>query len=66
VFGCWAVWYNDIEDGFNVSSYSAWGVLGSYTCDQLELQHWLHRFSAHILSGDSFPEEGLGPPRAVI
>lgn len=66
VFGCRALWYNDIEDGFNVSSYSAWGVLDSYACDQLELQHCLHRFSAHILSGDPFPGESFGPPRAVI
>ena len=42
--GFWAValrgsevlWYNDIEEGFNVSSFSRHGVIDEYYCDQTE------------------------------
>lgn len=28
------VWYNDIEEGFNVSSFSSYGVISTYACEQ--------------------------------
>lgn len=34
-----AIWYNDIEDGFNRSSYRSFGQLDSYGCNQDELEH---------------------------
>ena len=46
--GFWAVaaddnrvlWYNDIEDGFNVSTYTDWGTIpaNEYWCNQDELK----------------------------
>lgn len=33
-----AIWYNDIEDGFNRSAYSTYGVLDDYWCNQDELE----------------------------
>ena len=30
VLGRYAIWYNDIEEGFNVSEFPQWGQLGEY------------------------------------
>jgi len=32
------IWYNDIEEGFNRSSYSAYGQIEDYWCNQDELE----------------------------
>lgn len=42
VFGNRVIWYNDIEDGFNVSPYVEHGVIGEYLCNQDELHHRLY------------------------
>jgi hypothetical protein len=70
--GFWAVgilggsvfWYNDIEDGFNVSRYSTYGELSQYWCNQDDLHHrisslcqYLHPdVSSEIGPGGSPPE----------
>lgn len=38
VIGRRAIWFNDIEDGFNCSSYVAAGELAEYFCNQDELE----------------------------
>jgi hypothetical protein len=38
------VWFNDIEDGFDISPFSKFGVIGDYRCSQLELQHCVNRY----------------------
>ena len=45
--GFWAVatigktviWYNEIEEGFNQSSFKTFGEIGEYWCNQDELRH---------------------------
>jgi len=37
------VWYNDIEDGFNISSFRQYGKIPEYSCDQYELNHAVHQ-----------------------
>jgi hypothetical protein len=37
------VWYNDIEDGFNVSPFVTRGVIGSYFCNQDSFAEFLAR-----------------------
>jgi hypothetical protein len=32
------IWYNDIEEGFNRSRYSAYGTIDDYWCNQDELE----------------------------
>lgn len=39
VVGEECVWYNDIEDGFNVSRYEAVGRIADYWCNQSELRN---------------------------
>ena len=31
------IWYNDIEEGFNISTYSGYGYIDEYWCDQYAL-----------------------------
>jgi hypothetical protein len=34
IIGQQILWYNDIEEGFNTSSYSQFGGIGEYVCNQ--------------------------------
>lgn len=38
VIGQTVIWYNDIEEGFNRSRYSAHGIIDDYWCNQDELE----------------------------
>ena len=38
IVGQTVIWYNDIEDGFNRSRYSAYGQIEDYWCNQDELE----------------------------
>ena len=38
IAGRTAIWYNDIEDGFNRSRYSVYGRIEDYWCNQDELE----------------------------
>jgi len=37
VFGNNVMYYNDIEDGFNISSFTTYGKIDEYLCGQIEL-----------------------------
>jgi len=37
VLGRQVIWYNDIEDGFNISRYTKYGRIDEYQCNQVEL-----------------------------
>ncbi|MCB1588634.1 MAG: hypothetical protein KDI56_07010 [Xanthomonadales bacterium] len=65
VLGQSAIWYNDIEEGFNCSPFTRLGILDQYACDQLELHHWLFRLNHYLATGKGFPGEGLGAPEAI-
>jgi len=56
----WVLWYNDIEDGFNVSRFEARGEIprDEYWCDRDPL-HW----ALVRLQGE--PGALLGPPEPV-
>ena len=43
-----ALWYNDIEDGFNVSRFDAAGRINDYCCNQDDLGLALRRLSVDI------------------
>lgn len=50
IIGGKVIWYNDIEDGFNLSSYCVMGKIADYACSQdgLEqaVQHVLNMFDS--------------------
>ncbi|WP_316789633.1 hypothetical protein [Pedobacter frigoris] len=37
IFGTEVIYYNDIEEGFNISAYEAYGHIKEYSCNQSEL-----------------------------
>ena len=39
ICGTKVIWYNDIEEGFNISDYETYGQIEGYYCNQDEL-HW--------------------------
>ena len=43
LFGERVLWYNDIEEGFNISPYSEYGEIGEYRCSQEELTCAVHK-----------------------
>jgi hypothetical protein len=58
------VWFNDIEDGFNISQYTESGVIADYRCNQDELNWTVQRLLKAIevgeVSGGNF-----GPPQPM-
>ena len=64
VLGQVVLWYNDIEDGFNCSHYSAHGAISDYWCNQDDLENAVQRLLNVIETGQ--PLDGaMGPPRAL-
>ena len=50
LIGRTAIWYNDLEDGFNRSVYSTYGVIEDYWCNNDELDVTV-QYLANALSG---------------
>ncbi|WP_337855067.1 hypothetical protein [Pedobacter sp. GR22-6] len=40
IFGTEVIYYNDIEEGFNISKYETYGQIKEYWCNQSEL-NWI-------------------------
>jgi hypothetical protein len=38
IFGNRCIYYNDIEDGFNISTFGEWGTIDEYWCNQSKLE----------------------------
>lgn len=60
IIGNTVIWYNDIEDGFNQSSYMDFGTIGEYWCNQDELEHTLCSLRYRIETG--LMNARSGPP----
>ena len=71
--GFWAVaisgkrvlWYNDIEEGFNISDYRVYGQIGEYFANQDKLQWALNRLSKSTQNDGQITRQ-LGPPEPLI
>ncbi len=63
MIGGHVVWYNDIEEGFNLSCYRERGVIGEYWCNQGSLQPVMWDLLQRIETGE-MPDR-LGPPQAM-
>jgi hypothetical protein len=62
IFGQYVLWFNDIEGGFNLSRYRAFGKIDEYCCNQDELHHSIYQVQQLMQSG-KLPGR-FGPPRA--
>ena len=61
ILGSFVVWYNDIEEGFNCSSYSQFGTINEYWCNQDELEYTIQNLYASInTSNPSFQRIACG------
>lgn len=49
------IWYNDIEEGFNVSPYTVHGTIDEYRCNQDELEIALQACTGTDTAGLSSP-----------
>jgi len=52
ILGQTVIWYNDIEEGFNRSSYSMIGTIDEYWCNQDELQWTVGHVLTELETGD--------------
>lgn len=51
IIGRTVLWFNDIEDGFNLSMYSAFGQIDEYWCNQDDLEWAVQRVANMLESG---------------
>ena len=49
VVGQQCIWYNAIEEGFNVTPFTTFGVIGEYTCNQAELHECIRTYCQEFL-----------------
>lgn len=61
VCGKKVIWYNDIEDGFNISDYKDYGVIIGYYCNQDEISLAVTRLFDLIKFGGNIIGQA-GPP----
>jgi hypothetical protein len=62
ICGTKIIWYNDIEDGFNISNYKKMGEIDGYYCNQDELSWTVTRlFDLVKFGGDIIGQ--AGPPQ---
>lgn len=63
VIGQSVIWYNDIEDGFNISRFTEHGIIKDYWCDQSELHHLITKVRHNLLE-NPLPITQSGSPIA--
>ena len=63
IIGRSVIWYNDIEEGFNRSSYTTSGVIDEYWCNQDELEWTLNHLLEELDGGSD--GHRLGPPEPI-
>lgn len=59
VIGRQVVWFNDIEEGFNVSAYKHYGIIGTYWCNQDQLE-WTIQSLLNQMHGLAIVRRGEG------
>ena len=58
------VWYNDIEDGFNISSYNDYGEILEYRCNQDEFNWAIIKIFDFVKTGGSLRDQ-RSPPQPL-
>lgn len=64
LIGHQVVWYNDIEDGFNISDWRRYGQIEGYWCNQDELEWAVQKILNEIETGQR-PAYKMGPPQPI-
>ena len=63
IIGTGVLWYNDIEDGFNRSPYTTYGIIGAYLCNQDELDIAIYNLLLQLETGQR--AGSFGPPEPI-
>ncbi len=64
IIGNSIIWYNDIEDGYNQSTYKKHGVINEYWCNQDELEFAVQNIINML--NDGYDSGGrCGPPQSI-
>jgi len=61
ICGTKVIWYNDIEDGFNISDYETYGIINGYYCNQEELSSSVTRLYDLIRFGGDISGQASAP-----
>lgn len=61
ICGTKVIWYNDIEEGFNISGYKTYGQIERYYCNQDELNSAVIRLFGLVKFGGEIIAQA-GPP----
>lgn len=56
------IWYNDIEEGFNISQYHRYGEIDGYWCNQSELSVSIEQLLSLLKFGEYYITQA-GPPQ---
>lgn len=64
ICGTKVLWYNDIEDGFNISDYKTYGQIEGYYCNQDQLSWAVERLFALLKFGGELIGQA-GPPESL-
>ncbi len=51
IFGKQCIWYNDIEEGFNISPYTTYGKIDEYWCNKDEISWIVYRLLNSSITG---------------
>ena len=62
ICGTKVIWYNDIEDGFNISDYITYGQIDGYICNQDGLSNAVTRLFDLVKFGGGVVGQA-GPPQ---
>jgi hypothetical protein len=66
LIGRTVIWFNDIEDGFNRSSYDQYGIIKEYWCNQDELEQAIQKLLDAIDTGYDVGGLGGRPKRGTF
>lgn len=65
IIGNHVLWFNDIEDGFNLPSYSALGRINEYRCSQSELHSVVKHLFDVVIGQEESAYIHVGPPEPL-
>lgn len=64
IIGSNVIWFNDIEDGYNQSTYTNYGTIEEYYCNQDELE-WAVQNVINMLKDGHYSARRAGEPQPI-
>lgn len=62
MIGSICIYYNDIEEGFNISSYKYFGEIDEYFCNQSDLLETINHFHRQVLDDiQDYAQQAIAP-----